>query len=209
MIDQIDVVTVLSRQRPLFHSEADFQHAFAWEIQRRLPNANIRLERPILRNGKWLHLDLLVSDSDRSIAIELKYKTRELSLNHQGENYHVKNHSAQDVGRYDFLKDIYRLELITKSIDNCCGWAVLLTNDFAYWRPARGGTNDDAFRIHEGQVIGGSLSWSENAAPGSIKGREAVIQFDSEYTMNWHDYSVVEGSKAGTFRYLPIRIPSR
>jgi hypothetical protein len=41
------VLTALAKQRPIFHSEADFQHAIAWEIHKHLPRASVRLERPI------------------------------------------------------------------------------------------------------------------------------------------------------------------
>jgi len=34
----------LATRRPVFHSEANFQHAFAWELQRRHEEARIRLE---------------------------------------------------------------------------------------------------------------------------------------------------------------------
>ncbi len=34
----------LSAVRPIFHSEADFQHALAWTIQLQHPDATIRLE---------------------------------------------------------------------------------------------------------------------------------------------------------------------
>lgn len=37
----------LSEKRPIFHSEADFQFALAWEIQKEYPKANVRLEYPI------------------------------------------------------------------------------------------------------------------------------------------------------------------
>jgi hypothetical protein len=43
-----DVLAELSGQRPIFHSEADFQLAFAWTIQTRHPVAKIRLEQRIL-----------------------------------------------------------------------------------------------------------------------------------------------------------------
>lgn len=46
MIDIEQVLKELAKKRPVFHSEADFQHALAWEIQITYPDANIRLEKP-------------------------------------------------------------------------------------------------------------------------------------------------------------------
>ena len=37
-------MAALARVRPLFHSEADFQHAFAWQLHSAHPDARIRLE---------------------------------------------------------------------------------------------------------------------------------------------------------------------
>ncbi|MBI3914108.1 MAG: hypothetical protein HY327_07980 [Chloroflexi bacterium] len=105
-------LNTLSKYRPVFHSEADFQHAFAWEIHQRFPTASIRLERPFLSGNNQLHLDILVIREADILAIELKYKTRGLSLRLGDEQFALKDQSAQDLGRYDFIKDIQRLEQI-------------------------------------------------------------------------------------------------
>jgi len=39
-----ETMAALARVRPLFHSEADFQHAFAWQLHSADPDARIRLE---------------------------------------------------------------------------------------------------------------------------------------------------------------------
>ncbi len=36
----------LAAHRPIFHSEADFQHALAWQIHEAMPDCEIRLEWP-------------------------------------------------------------------------------------------------------------------------------------------------------------------
>jgi len=38
------VLTVLAERRPVVHSEADFQHALAWEAHRLDPDLRVRLE---------------------------------------------------------------------------------------------------------------------------------------------------------------------
>src|ERR1039457_2771027 len=116
-----DVMATLAKQRKAFHSEADFQHAFAWELHLRYPKASIRLERPLRTEGKTLHLDFLLQLPDKSFAIELKYKTGNLQLELDGEDFHLLSHSAHDIGRYDFIKDICRLEPITTTLKNCEG----------------------------------------------------------------------------------------
>lgn len=37
----------LALKRPIFHSEADFQHTLAWEVHLSHPAAEVRLERPV------------------------------------------------------------------------------------------------------------------------------------------------------------------
>jgi len=57
-----------------------------------------------------IHLDIQLSGGDRSLGIELKYKTRALSLEINGEWFRLKDQAAQDIARYDFIKDLHRLE---------------------------------------------------------------------------------------------------
>jgi hypothetical protein len=102
------VLKALQAKRPIFHSEADFQHALAWEIHQRHPNASVRLEVNRGIGTQREYLDLVVSDAEIRLAIELKYKTKKLDTVFSGEEFHLQNHGAQDVGRYDFIKDIAR-----------------------------------------------------------------------------------------------------
>ena len=44
MLDIDGLMTELSRTRKVFHSEADFQHALAWQIREHMPECEIRLE---------------------------------------------------------------------------------------------------------------------------------------------------------------------
>lgn len=71
-IDQL--LRGLAERRPVFHSEADFQHAFAWEAHTLDPRIEVRLETHPEPN---VRLDLLLSrpDLDRHTAVELKYLT--------------------------------------------------------------------------------------------------------------------------------------
>src|SRR5437764_4611807 len=69
-LDMRGLLDRLSAERPIFHSEADFQHALAWLIHSEHPNAQIRLET---RPERGIRLDLLVVVGGERIAIELKY----------------------------------------------------------------------------------------------------------------------------------------
>jgi hypothetical protein len=44
MINVHQIMKTLAVERPVFHSEADFQHALAWELHRQMPEWAMRLE---------------------------------------------------------------------------------------------------------------------------------------------------------------------
>lgn len=201
-------MTTLASQRKAYHSEADFQHALAWELHRQFPDSSVRLERPLRANGKLLHLDFLIQLQDRSIAIELKYKTRKLVIDAELESLSLKEHGAQDLGRYDFIKDIERLENITSSLDRCDGIAILLTNDSTYWKARTGSrvTFDSAFNISEGALLNGSLAWGDGTSDGTKKNREKILQLLGDYKLNWNDFSLIDQEKHGQFRYLAVQV---
>ena len=125
----------LSATRPIFHSEADFQHAFAWMVHTLDPEATVRLEVPFHSGDARRYLDVVIKSREVSAAVELKYKTRMLLAEAKNEAFFLEDQSAQDLGRYDFFKDIQRLEESAKAAPGRSGAAVFLTNDSAYWKP--------------------------------------------------------------------------
>jgi len=104
----IYIIDTLRTKRMVFHSEADFQFALAWQIQQSYPDADIRLEYPASNKTKE-YVDILVKLNDDVYPIELKYKTKRLSISLDDEVYALKQHGAGGFGSYDFIKDICRL----------------------------------------------------------------------------------------------------
>ena len=207
MIDIDGLMTGLAESRKVFHSEADFQHALAWQIHEAMPESRIRLEVdafPVQDRRRFLDVWMPVE----GIAIELKYVTRKLDLEEDGELFALRNHSAQDQRRYDFLLDIERLELMRSGGEVFeAGYAVLLTNDSAYWTvPGSRDTVDAAFRIHEGRNISGELAWAQSAGPGTMKGRESAIRLRGTYQLRWREFSMFPGKAYGVFRYLAVPV---
>ena len=195
--------------RSVFHSEADFQHTVAWHIHRRMPAARVTLERPYRTLDKVLHLDLLIRSRGKSLAIELKYKTSKLHFDGPDDSYALRNQSAQDLGRYDFIKDIWRLEEITDAIPHCRGLAILLTNDSGYWQPSRRtDTVDASFRISEGMRIGGQPAWGAKASAGTTRGRENAIALRGRYKADWSDFANIGTPRNGILRYLAVEVTS-
>lgn len=203
MIDILRFMANLSKIRPVFHSEADFQHAFAWELQQSDPGRRIRLEKPWNEGAKQNHLDIWAEEEGQVVAVELKYKTRGLDVQVDQEEFHLRDQAAQDLGRYDFLKDVMRLERMALTYQNFSGCAILLTNDSAYWKiPDNRFSVDAAFRLHEGSILTGTLTWGKNAGSGTIKNREQPILLSRRYITQWQDYSSVSRASYGLFRFL-------
>lgn len=196
------IMESLAKKRPAFHSEADFQLAFAWEIKEQFPKSEIRLEYVI--PDLDYHLDVLVWLNGQIIPIELKYKTLKSMFIMGNETFALKGHGAQDLGRYDIIKDIVRIEQIVEKLNCPAGFTLSLTNDPSYWNPANANrlTIDDDFRLPEGRVLTGDLSWAEHAGAGSIKGREKRLVLNYEYPLHWVGYSTLGKERNGQFRYL-------
>jgi len=209
-VQMVDMRTVLARlagKRPVFHSESDFQHALAWEIHEELRACSVRLERKLPDSARRLYLDVWVEASKGVLALELKYKTRRLNVEAAGETFHLADQSAQPLGRYDFCKDIQRLEHVVSRARGTKGCAVFLTNDSAYWSaPRHHGTIDQSFRLHEGRVLAGELSWAPRASEGTTRSREATISLKGVYKLQWRDYSSVSEGAYGKFRYLLLTV---
>ena len=198
------VMSELARRRPLFHSEADFQHEFAFMLREQFPAMQVRLEMPHgPHNGGAT--DIVARFDDVTIGIELKYLTKRLNLDVDGEAFRLKAQGATDLRRYDVLKDVERLERFNAQYGGQ-SYVIALTNDPAYWRAARSNqTIDAAFRLCDDRRVTGELNWANNASAGSIRGREKPISLCAEYNISWKDYSDL-GVNAGHFRFLCIEI---
>jgi hypothetical protein len=204
----VAAVRELAKARPVFHSEADFQHALAWQLQVSFDCEKIRLEVPFREEDAGTkHLDLLFSLEGQRVAVELKYKTRKLHHEHAGEFFALKDHGAENHGRYDFLRDIQRLEQFVHDGRAEHGVAILLTNNQKYWSlPSGKGTLDSMFRLTEERVISGRLTWSSQASAGTTEGRADPIILQGTYTSFWQQYSKVTSMPEGEFRFLAWQV---
>ncbi len=195
----------LSQARPIFHSEADLQHALAWYIHELMPDRKVRLEYPFPVSDKELYLDIWFQTE--KVAIELKFPTRNLEFEWDSERFFLREHGAQPPRRYDFLKDVQRVEQMIMDGAAKAGYAILLTNHPHYWNPpSRQDIIDAAFRIHEGRRVAGELMWSGRAGAETKRGREELIDITGSYDLHWRDYSRLGGSNNQQFRYLAVAV---
>ena len=103
VLNLLHVLKSLCRKRSVFHSEADFQFALAWEIQLLIPTAEIRLEYPP-EGEPNKYIDILVRNEGSVFPIELKYKTRKLSVFVDSEQYNLKTTGRKTSGPMTSLR---------------------------------------------------------------------------------------------------------
>jgi len=204
-MDLESVLKKLAEKRPVFHSEADFQFALAWEIKSMYPEATLRLEYPfsyeLVSGNKKGYIDILVGYQECTYPIELKYKTVGAKITDgAGDFYRLANQAAQNLGCYDFLKDIARLECMARDDNRVTGFTVWLTNDSTYWERPEQAREDAAsapFRVYNGLLKTGHMEWQGERKRTD---RKAPIVLKGEYPISWHTYSDSQ-QKNGCFKY--------
>lgn len=164
----------LQTQRTIFHSEDDLKLALALIIKENHPDFEIRLERPVelqmlTRNSEKrivrAAIDILVIDQDKNIyPIELKFKTKKLEATINEEEFILTDQGAHDIGRYNFRKDIYRIENFKiRNFKFKHGYVLIVTNDVKYFEVNvfDKETIDKHFSIHNEAMINKvDLSWN-------------------------------------------------
>ena len=104
-----------------------------------------------------MYVDIVVSNGEEYVPIELKYKKKELKGKvvlfgqDMGTGVILKGDGAHDFGRYGFWKDVRRVELLVKSFVNVKNGIVLfVTNDESYKTASVAGTNSEHFAMGDG-----------------------------------------------------------
>ena len=215
MNDLEHILKQLSDSRPVFHNEMDFQFSLAWEIQKKHPDYKIRFEKRFTDYDDDLRrIDLWIIDGEDVYAIELKYPTKNAIFKINNEIFKLKNQSAEDYSRYDFLKDVQRMEEATANTENIRGYAILITNNLGISiAPTKNDVADFHFRIYDGRIINNQeLEWIRKEGGQSFGDRESSITLKGNYEFRWKDYSEIKEKNIvlsnGKFQYLFIEINS-
>jgi hypothetical protein len=190
----------LAVKRPIFHSEADFQHALAWEVQIAHPEAAIRLEKRMALEPS-VQLDIVIDLDGRPMGVELKYLRRGMTAEIAGERFTLAT-GADDHGRYFAIADLARLERLLAAGVIDSGALVLLTNVANLWEAPNSGrrTLYQEFRVHDEHVLRGEMTWGQWGAAGG-RPNPGAVSLMGTYPLSWRDYSTVGGA---AFRYLLI-----
>ncbi len=154
-----------------------------------------------------MRMDIVVSKDLEFLPIELKYKTKQHSkrisrfeeqLDDEVEV--LKNHGAQDLGMYDFWKDVRRIELVRNrfaAVKN--GLAVFVTNDKQYLTPGRESSNNRLLSMEEG-LHGKVKHWQQSESTCAKTHHD--FDLDHEYTIHWN-HNTYEGVE---FHYCIVTI---
>jgi predicted MPP superfamily phosphohydrolase len=181
----------LSKIRPIFHSEADFQFALALKLKEQ--NFEIRLEKPYLLNNKRLRLDIEIHNKKfGKYAIELKYKTKKFSTTYNNEEFNLKSHYAQNDGVFLFWQDADRInKLIEKKqkLNFKGGFVIFLTNDNWYYE------SDEV----------GDKNITKLADHSSKKSCEDLLPLVENSKILWKNYSVIK--EKTEFKFLMLEFP--
>jgi hypothetical protein len=209
----LGLMNQLSIRRRLFHSEADFQLELASLFKE--SGHSVRLEKSFRLNTNFIEnvkfeLDI---ELDGEIAIELKYKTKKLSINVDGEQFLLTSHSAGNLGRFDAIDDARWVRELVNSGISTKGFTIFLTNDYDYWTNDASNTMARNFNIVQERVLsdGDSLAWhpidpSAGSAGKSRINPYAPIPIHFNEMIRWHNYSDLNGIKNGNFRFIVINV---
>ena len=197
---RLDVCKFLQNNEELLFNEHDFQmHLATWlrksdnayddvDVEYYVPNKE-------LDNYIWeseLRLDIVVKKGDEYCPVELKYKTKkvERKITRFDEMLSddvvvMKNQGAQDLGMYDFWKDVRRVELVRNRFARVKGGlAVFLTNDEAYTKAGRPTSNNNMLTMENG-LHPRQKHWLK---PETTCARtHKNFEVENEYYIEWHN----------------------
>lgn len=202
------VLENLKLKRRVFYSEADLQFEFAWELHKILPEAEIRLERPVTINNEVYYIDIWVNYEDRHYPIELKYKTKSIIISDfNKEDIHLANHGAVNLGCYAYIKDISRIEDIKEKDKKFGkGFAMMLTNEPIYYNQINRRSSYQLFKIYNGREINGTLDWEHTQTDNefALKDKFPPLNLKGKYKIIWFDYAIDNHSP--NFKYTITKI---
>jgi len=199
------LLKTLAARKRVFCSEMDFQLQLAWLMKENGYELSLEYDPGCFETNASLGIMIWKPEQ---VAIELKYKTAHFEMKLDRHSLRLKNHAAQDIGRYDFFRDVSRVEHIVANGKASRGFAIFLTNASGYWRSGRNGTVDEMFRMFDGRTIkSGQLRWGNRASSGTMRGREKSIDLTRDYVFSWKDYAD-HGTRNGVFRYLLVDVES-
>lgn len=199
-----DILEFLKNNNELLFNERDFQmHLATWLRHPANAYDDVDVEYYVpwqeLEDYVWkseLRLDIVVKKDGEYCPVELKYKTKkvERQISRFDEQLKkpvdvMKNQGAQDLGMYDFWKDVRRVELVRNRFGRVKGGlAVFVTNDVSYKKGGKETSNNYQFSMTEGKPHTKQKHWLK---PESTCAKtHPNFEVEKEYDIEWNQQTV-------------------
>lgn len=199
-----DIQKMLESQEELLFNERDFQmHLAIWlrKSANGYDDVDVEYYVPCRELGEkyvWqseLRLDIVVKKGGEYCPVELKYKTQ--AVRRQILRFDekldkdiivMKHNGAQDLGMYEFWKDVRRIELIRNRFDSVKGGlAVFVTNDVFYTKATKSTSNNYLFCMSNG-VHSREKIWRKPESASAKTHPSFVVE--REYNIDWHQQTI-------------------
>lgn len=203
-IVRADVFAFLENNNELLFNERDFQmHLATWLRNSANNYDDVDVEYYVpwqeLDGYIWeseLRLDIVVKKNGEYCPVELKYKTknieRQITRFDELLNKKVavmKDQGAQNLGMYDFWKDVHRIELVRKRFKRVKGGlAVFVTNDVLYTKASKSSSNNYLFGM-VGEVTRLKQKHWRNPESTCAK-THPNFDVEQSYDITWHSRDI-------------------
>jgi hypothetical protein len=197
----------LASQRPVFHSEFDFQFALS-KVMEQAGVSRIRLERLVQLHGNpRFEIDVMGYLHRRTpIALELKYpKDRFVgTATSDGftEDFYLPSSGAFDVDARNIWKDVSRIEELLAAEMIGAGAVITLSN-YKFWdqRRHKQGTQAHDFRLWQNRETDANVVFAFPESAKWVRQEHSPVLLRHPYRCDWHHYSEPLGAD---FRYLVL-----
>lgn len=219
-----EIYEEISEGSLVFANENQFQFELAWRIKTKYSGYDVLFEVVYLDDNrssekdKKNYTDLVVVDNDLKeyVSIELKYKTKQ----RDSDDRLLKNQGAQDLGVYDYLKDLSRIEKLKenslkqfefyekyKDYKFDKGYAIILTNDKTYYEGGKEEKYAMYFSIKHNAKKAGEMDWNRNLGK-CVKGtdRDYPIFLSGNYDCIWNLEPDKNKNSGKEFYYLILEV---
>ena len=208
-----DIEEFLENTKEPFYNECEFQMYLALFLKEKGYNIYLEYSVPLdcekvqgeinkrkkrgesipFSNREKMDIDIVIEKDNFFYPIELKYKTRsiQIDLKRFGEDLKdskfLKDQGAIPIGRYDFWKDVARLEFIKESFKQkiCKGFCVFLTNDRKYMEEEI--KTSEMFTMEEGKPHKGFLSFK---TPSLAQKHKGFSLLENHQIDKWYDVTI-------------------
>lgn len=199
------------KEGEIFFNECEFQVKLAlFLIQKKGYKVHLEYSVPLgekkmqFPNKGKIDIDIVIEKDELFYPIELKYKIKqeEVKFNRFGEDtsYLLKEHLRIPMSKYDFWKDVARLEFLKESFEKVKGGlCIFLTNNETYTRGDKGISEEFTMEAQKSHI--GTLTLKD----GKTKKKCPEFSLSKDYQIEKWNKVANEETKIA-FHYCIVRV---